>query len=460
VTALAHVLTELGWSATGAEDPGAVEELVFTSAGGLPSVFPVSDLASAAIATAAMSIGELILATTGKRPSVTVDRRLSSMWFGLSIRPIGWTLPAPWNSIAGDYRARDGWIRLHTNAPHHRAAVERVLGHRLDREATARAVSSWAKTDLEDAIVETGGCAAEMRSIAEWEQHPQGAAVATQALAHIVATDRGSVPIWAVRNARPLEGVRVLDLTRVLAGPVATRFLAAYGADVLRLDPPDWDEPSVVPEMTLGKRCARLDLRDRGGGAVFAELLSHAHVLIHGYRPGALDGLGFDAATRRRLSPGLIDVCLNAYGWAGPWSARRGFDSLVQMSAGIADSGMRRLCAEKPSPLPVQALDHATGYLMATAAIRAITRRLKDGSGTEARLSLARTAKLLVEHQTDTKEAPLAPETEDDQASAVETTDWGQARRIAPPAQVSGVPMRWDQPARNLGSAVARWCED
>jgi len=164
VMALARVMAERAWAAVGGDRPTAVEDLVFTGSGGLPSVFPVSDLAAAAIATAALSVSEFIHATSGKRPPVTVDRRLSSMWFGFSIRPIGWRLPAPWDSIAGDYPTRDGWIRLHTNAPHHRAAVERVLGAQIDREGTARAVAPWAKTDLETAVVESGGCAAEMQS--------------------------------------------------------------------------------------------------------------------------------------------------------------------------------------------------------------------------------------------------------------------------------------------------------
>jgi crotonobetainyl-CoA:carnitine CoA-transferase CaiB-like acyl-CoA transferase len=456
VTALTQVLTDLAWSAAGSEDPAAPGEVIFTGSGSLRSVFPVSDLASAAVATAALSIGELIYAATGRTPPITVDRHLSSMWFDLSIRPIGWTLPPLWDPIAGAYRARDGWIRLHTNAPHHRAAAERVLGPQADKESTARAVAAWAKTDLENAIVEAGGCAAEMRSTAEWERHPQGQAVTCEPLAQVVTTDDGSIPKWSLPAERPLEGLRVLDLTRVLAGPVATRFLAGYGADVLRLDPPHWNEPGAAPGMTLGKRCARIDLREKGDRAVFEELLSRADLFIHGYRPDALARLGFDASARRKLSPGLIDVCLCAYGWSGPWAGRRGFDSLVQMSTGIAEYGMQRLGADKPSPLPVQAIDHATGYLMAAAAIRAITRRF-HGRSTEARLSLARTAKFLIDHLNKGTDEPLAPETEADWSPTIEATSWGPAQRLVPPVQIEGVPMRWDRPARDLGSDAPRW---
>jgi crotonobetainyl-CoA:carnitine CoA-transferase CaiB-like acyl-CoA transferase len=250
-----------------------------------------------------------------------------------------------------------------------------------------------------------------------------------------------------------------MDLTRVLAGPIASRFLAAFGADVLRIDPPDWDE-AVVPEVTLGKRCARLDLHAAEARAIFERLLSGADVLLHGYRPGALEGLGYDAQTRRKLAPGLIDVSLDAYGWRGPWATRRGFDSLVQMSSGIAECGMRRTAASKPVPLPVQALDHATGYLMAAAAIRGLTLRMKHGNGSTGRLSLARTAKLVIERPNNGEEASLAAETKSDRSPQIELTDWGQAQRIKPPVQIAGIPMRWELPARKLGSAAPRWRDE
>ena len=456
---LSRVLTEIAWSAVDGE-AGAVDDIAFTEKGGLASAFPVADVASAAIATAGLAVAELVREAEGTAVRVTVDRRLSALWFGFSIRPIDWRLPAPWDPIAGDYPARDGWVRLHTNVPQHRAAVARVLGVPADRECVARAVARWLKTNLESAVIAAGGCAAEMRSIAEWDRHAQGRAVAAEPLVHRVATEPVERPAWSIAPERPLRGLRVLDLTRVLAGPIATRFLAGYGAEVLRIDPPDWDEPGVVPEVTLGKRCARLDLRDSSARARFEALLRGADVLIHGYRPGALDRLGLDAAARRRLSPGLVDVALSAYGWTGPWSGRRGFDSLVQMSAGIAERGMTWRGADKPVPLPVQALDHATGYLMAAAAIRGITCRMKQGKGIETRLSLARTARLLVEHATDREEEPFAPETESDRSAEIELTDWGSARRILPPLRIGDAAMCWDSPARRLGSAEPGWLDE
>ena len=255
----------------------------------------------------------------------------------------------------------------------------------------------------------------------------------------------------------PLRGLRVFDLTRVLAGPVATRFLAGYGAQVLRIDAPDWDEPGAVPEVTAGKRCARLDLRQPRQREVFEALLAQADILVHGLRPGALDGLGLGAQQRRRIRPGLIDVSLDAYGHAGPWAARRGFDSLVQFSCGIAARGMAWRQAGDPVSLPVQALDHATGYLMAAAVVRALTQRLRAGQAWSARVSLARTAELLFAHPGEAADAPFVEAAQAELAQGIEATAWGPARRLHPPAVVAGAPMRWDTPAVALGSAQPQW---
>ena len=456
MTDLARVLAATAWNAIGG-GADVLEALGFDGAGGLESTFAVSDLATAAIGVAGLSIAELVAGRGGDLPAVHVDRRLASFWFASSIRPIGWALPAAWDPIAGDYRAKDGWIRLHTNAPHHRAAAERVLGHHVDKAGMAAAVARWDAGDLEQAIVAAGGCAAEMRPVAAWAVHPQGQAVAAEPLADVSIAATGARRDRPAPASRPLTGIRVLDLTRILAGPVASRFLAGFGAEVLRIDPPDWDEPGLAPEVTPGKRCARLDLESAKGRSTFEALLSGADILLHGYRPGALDRAGFDAAARRAISPGLIDVCLCAYGWSGPWAGRRGFDSLVQMSSGIADAGMRWRNADKPVPLPVQALDHATGYLMAATAIRGLARRRVDGSGMEARLSLARTAKLLVDQGEGHRAVPLAAETPADQAPAIEATAWGEARRLIPPVVVGEAVMRWALPACPLGSAEPRW---
>lgn len=417
----------------------------------LASCFPVTDLAVASIGAAGLALADLV----GTAAPVTVDRHLASAWFRFSIVPVGWSIPQPWDAIAGDYQAEDGWIRLHTNAPLHRDAALRVLNCANDRDTVAAHVVRLRGEDLEAAVVEAGGCAAVMRSSDEWRLHPQGQAAAREPL--IGLRKRGDAKPWTIDPQRPLRGIRVLDLTRILAGPVATRFLAGLGAEVLRIDPPGWDEPTVAPDVTLGKRCARLDLHDSTDRACFQHLLAQADVLVHGYRPGALDALGLGEAERAALNPGLIDVSLCAWGWSGPWATRRGFDSLVQMASGIADAGRLWQGAERPVPLPVQALDHATGYLMAAAVLGALALRQREQVGTVARLSLARTALSLTQAGMGEAGEPFGGLRDSDWNAAIEQTAWGPARRLRSPMALGSMALTWDLSASPLGSAQPAW---
>ncbi len=447
----------------------APDNVQLTGAGSLPSAFDVTGLAVASLAAAGTAVALLSRRLGAALPAVTVDRSLASAWFGLSFAPAGWELPPVWDAIAGDYRCADGWIRLHTNAPHHRAAALAVLElpPEADRDRVAVAVASRPGEELESGIVAAGGCAALMRTRRQWQTHPQGAELAGEPLVHWGRERR--VPPFGRHDAgarrpgpaasaasarRPLAGVRVLDLTRVIAGPVATRFLALYGAEVLRIDPPDWNEPALEAEITLGKHCARLDVKTPDGLARLEGLLAGADLFIHGYRPDALDRLGLSDAALAERHPGLVSIALDAYGWAGPWAQRRGFDSLVQMSCGIAHAGMEHFGRDRPFPLPVQALDHATGYLLAAAAIDAWRERL-DGDARNARLSLARTAAELMRTAPSLDPASLPdPET---LPREPETTVWGPGLRLAPAVEIDGVPAWTGVEARGYGSANAVW---
>lgn len=415
------------------------------------SRFAVTELACLSMGAVGSAMADLSEALNlGHRPDVVVDRRLASLWFTWSIHPQGWELPPSWDAIAGDYQGRDGWIKLHTNAPHHRAAALAVLECEAEREIVAQAVRGWDIDALEDAIVAQGGAAAAMRSRAAWLAHPQGATVSGEPLV-AWGHKAGQVRAWQTRPDRPLAGLRVLDLTRVLAGPVATRTLAGFGADVLRVDPTSWSEPGVVPDVTLGKRCCHLDLKTPHGQDQLRALMEHADVLVHGYRPGALDAMiGTDRPQ------GLVEVSLDAYGWTGPWAGRRGFDSLVQMSCGIADAGMAWAGADKPHPLPVQALDHATGYFMAAAVLSALTRAIRGDGTPRARLSLARTAEVLAQLEPVLADSITGSEPAD-LGDWVEQTVWGPAKRVKPALRISGMPMSWDRPAGALGAAPASW---
>jgi hypothetical protein len=432
----------------------------------LPSVYDVGAFATAGVASALASIASLHAARTGEPArAVRVDREHAAIAFRAErvMTPRGWTVSQIWDPIAGDYRARDGWIRLHTNYVHHRDAAIHVLGVPAEREAVERAVRSWSAEDLEAAVVDAGGCAARLRTAAEWAAHPQGEAVAREPLFAVTAHP-ALAAAWqphgvAAMPATPLAGVRVLDLTRVMAGPICTRLLAAYGADVLRIDPPGFDEVgALVPEMTTGKRRAFLDLRDERARAHFEQLLASADVLVHGYRADALDRLQLGAVRRRQLNPALVDVSHDAYGWSGPWATRRGFDSLVQMSAGIADRGRKAAGVDRPVPLPAQALDHACGYLLAAAVCRALVRLCVDRRASEVRLSLARVAKVLTDLGDD---GDIAGRDLDDDAagrwSEDATSAFGPLRRVRCVGGIDGIAPHWGVPSGPLGVDAPEW---
>jgi hypothetical protein len=437
------------WSALGGH-AAPLQALRFTGPeGGLPSRFRVSELAASAIGVAGLAAAELWAARRGEPlHAVTIDRRLASAAFICERlqQPVGWKMGEGWDPLAGDYEAADGWIRLHTNYAYHRDAALRVLGVPGERSRVAAAVKERAATELESAVVAAGGAAAELRTIDAWRAHPQGAALGAEAL---VARGMKRAPPPLPENARaPLEDVRVLDLTRVIAGPVGTRFLAAMGAEVLRVDPPGFEEVGLLlPETTRGKRCVALDLRSSADRPAWEALVARAHVLVHGYRPDAMEKLGYSGERLRELNPSLVIVRYDAYGWSGPWSSRRGFDSLVQMSSGIAHPGN----SGKPSPLPAQALDHGTGFLAAAAVCRALT----DGSA-DALLSLARTARLLIELGADGDPGAAKLGDVSDLLEATET-EWGPMRQVPCPARIDGYEPRWRERAGRLGRHPPRW---
>ena len=279
-------------------------------------------------------------------------------------------------------RTADGWLRTHANYSHHRAALLRVLGE----DDPVGAAAAWDGAELEDAIVAQGGCGAAVRTAADWRASPPGRAVGDQPAPLVTRTSR---PLPApAPGALPAAGVGVLDLTRVIAGPVGTRYLGALGADVLRIDPPANPElPLQVADGVVGKRLVERDLK---ADPLRADELDGFDVVVHGYRPGALARLGLSGAELAERHPHLTVVQLSAWGTDGPWGARRGFDSLVQAATGIADA--LRDAEGAPGALPVQALDHATGYRIAAAALRGLARRARGEGSEHASLALARTA--------------------------------------------------------------------
>ncbi|MFT4049877.1 MAG: CoA transferase [Solirubrobacterales bacterium] len=420
----------------------------------LPSRFDVDGLATLAVSAAAAGAAEFLAARNGEALlDLHLDARQASAAF-VSERlfaPDGWELPGPWDPIAGDYAAGERWIRLHTNYAHHRDAVLRVLACANDRESVASALAGRDPAALEAEIVEAGGCAAVMYSRDEWLQSEQGAASAGEPVVRLHEHEVGYAGSGAAD--RPYAGIRVLDLTRVIAGPVCTRYLAAYGADVLRLDPPGFVEvEALLPETTTGKRCAFLDLAAPAGRGTFAELIEGADVLVSGLRPGALERLGLGQEELSAINPSLITARLDAYGWDGPWRRRRGFDSLVQMSCGIAAT------EEGPDPLPAQALDHATGYFLAGSVGQALARRERGGLVAEISASLIGTANRLFELG-DPADPEGMPETLGGHDTELTSTHWGPASRVPVPNAIIGVDPSFAFPSGPLGRHEPRWTD-
>ncbi|MDB5823031.1 MAG: carnitine dehydratase [Herminiimonas sp.] len=367
----------------------------------LPSRFHVGAIASATIAAQALAAAETWRMRTGRMQQVEVAMRQAlAMFRSERFLTVDGKPPAdPWSPLAGYYQAADArWIQLHTNFPHHRDGVLRVLQCADSREAVADAISHWRAEELDQRLADEGLCAALIRSPQEWQAHPQAVALASLPLFEILRI--GDAPVEPIGRhchdnaapTRPLQGMRVLDLSRVIAAPVAGRTLAQHGADVLAIGAAHL--PNIAPlviDMGRGKRSACLDLRDAGERDVLNGLIRDADVFLQAYRPGALAARGFSPEALAALRPGLIQVTLSAYGHAGPWAGRRGFDSLVQSATGIAWAEGEAAGLDKPGKLPCQALDHATGYLAAFGAMVALQRRAVEGGSWLVRVSLAQT---------------------------------------------------------------------
>lgn len=476
-TDLLHTMWEaLGGAAANLPDT------TFNGEGALRSKFALTDLAVAGYAAVGSALSELVGEVTGDRAAVRIDRRVASASFELPPRTFlplsGPSAPhgsSPWFR---HYRsADDRWLWVQAGFPTPRARLLHALGVPEDPEALAAAMLKLPAEELEQRVTDGGGVVAIGRTAEEWLHHPQGVAVGAEPLVHRDFTSDDSRPGWKPTPGRPLAGLRVLDLTRVVAGPTGTRLLAAAGAEVLRIDAPNSDESQTMlgpsADNSTGKRWAFLDLKSASGRERFLELLATADVLTHSYRPGALDAL-VGPELRAQVRPGLIEVTLDAYGWTGPWRHRRGFDTIVQFSTGLADettawaledperrvpldSMGEKVPADRPRHLPVEAIDLLTGYLFAASTIRAITHRLREGQGSVSKLSLARTAALIRSTRPDPSEPPLTVPVDVEYGDQIFVSNRGPSYRMPFPVDIAGNPLYWERPTELAGSSSPVW---
>ena len=459
-TVSARAALEGVWSLAGG-DPAALERAELAGAEPvLPSVFPVGTAASACIGAAGLAASELWRVRAGKAQPVRVAMRDAAVAYRSEhyLRIDGEKVAGPDRARSYFRDASGRWMQLHMVYPHHRDGILRELGGRDDEAEIARAMSEVDAFELEDTLAARGLPGYALRTGAEWAAHPQAAALAAVPVIEIERL--GDAPARPFPDAdRPLAGVRVADLTRVIAGPVCGRTLAAHGADVLRIHPPHLAEvPVLAMDGGRGKRCAHVDLRDPDDRRSFDALVGGADVFVQGFRPGGLASLGYapEAVAERR--PGVVYVTLSAWGETGPWSGRHGFDSLVQTATGIVAEGSAARGIEEPAPLPCQALDHSTGYLAAFGAMVGLARRATEGGSWLVRVSLAATGRWL--DGLGRIDGLGAPDPGFDAvADRLERrrTPFGEMTSVRCAEALPATPARFDLPSAPLGSHPCTW---
>jgi crotonobetainyl-CoA:carnitine CoA-transferase CaiB-like acyl-CoA transferase len=428
----------------------------------LPSSFSVGMAAQCSMAAAALAAAEIWYMRGARRQRVSVDMR-SAAQETRGYFTVDGVQPNRWDKITGVYRCGDGnWVRIHANFPHHRDGALELLGcptgATVERRAVERALSRWTAMEFEQAAADAGLVVAALRTFDEWDRHPQGIAVSQLPLVSIERI--GDAPARPLprygSDPRPLQDIRVLDLTRIIAGPVCGRTLAAYGADVMLLNSPNLPNISAIAETSRGKLSVLADLDTATGRITLGNLLRSAHVFVQGYRPGALDALGFGPEDAARIRPGIVYASLSAYGHVGPWSRRRGFDSLVQTASGFNHAEAQAAGQEAPRPMPVQILDYASGYLMAFGAQAALARQATEGGSWHVRVSLAQTARWLrsLPRVTNGLACPM-PSLDGYLEDSV--SGFGTLAAVRHGARFSATPAKWTRPSVPPGTNPTVW---
>ncbi|MFO1109238.1 MAG: CoA transferase [Bradyrhizobium sp.] len=456
-----EILTDVWTGAAG--DPAALDAVTLSGEEPqLPSSFRVAAAAQVSIAASGLAAAEIWQQRSGETQTVSVDMRHAAIECRSEryLRVAGKPPPPAWDAIAGVYRTGDGrFVRLHTNFPHHRAAVCEVLGCKAERNDVQAALMKWQAEAFETAAYASGGVVAMMRPFDEWSATPHAKALAQLPLISFEKIGEAAPKPWP-KGGRPLAGIRVLDLSRVIAGPVAGRTLAAHGADVMLISSPDLP---AIPWLSIdngrGKLSSFVELKREAGRATMCELLATADIFSQGYRPRALAALGLAPEDAAEINPGIVYVTLSAYGHAGPWAERRGFDSLVQTATGFNHAEGQAAGIDGPKELPAQMLDHATGYLMAFGAMMAKARQAREGGSWHVQVSLAQTGRWLWNLGRLGDGLQTADYPEDVVSPFLEelASGYGALRSVRPSAVLSRTPAFWARPSMPLGSHPPQW---
>ena len=363
-------------------------------------------------------------------------------------------------AAAGFYPAKDGrFIYLHSGFPQNTEGLLQLLGSKDDRRAVSRAIRRWRAADLEDAIADAGLCGAMARTAAEWDASLTGQALAARPVVEIVQMGDSAPEPLPASASRPLSGLRVLDLTRILAGPTCARTLAAYGAEVLRVGADHLPSiPLFVADTGFGKRACSLDLRQPGDAAKLRRLAKQADVFSQGYRTGAMERLGFSVTELMQARPGMIYVSINCYGHEGDWRQRPGWEQLAQTVTGMAVRQGAHMKRAEPMLLPAAVNDYITGYLAACGVLTALERRARVGGSYWVRVSLARTA-MWVRSLGERRRVAAQPVTSKEIAAFSRHTGsaWGPLRYLAPAVELTSTRVGWDRPPSPLGTDRPRF---
>lgn len=352
-----------------------------------------------------------------------------------------------WAPLSGNYRTADGWVRIHANLRRHAAAARATLGLAKDDAAAARvAAARWNAGELVDVLQAAGGVGAVMRSLADWRRHPHHLHLLERAVVERTPGDDG-VRAPATIGGSHLDGVRVLDCTRVIAGPVAGRLLGSFGAEVVKVDAPLDDSPSLELDTGWGKTRVPIDLLDHDDRGRFEGLVRGADILLDGFRPGVLAALGYDDQRLRSLRPELIIGHLSAYGADGPLGGMRGFDSIVQVATGLAHT-VSFDPETGPGALPAQGLDHSAGHLLAAGLVRALRSRRVSRIVETVEVSLARIGEWLVSLGTGTREPAADLEAlAQPYLRTINDPRYGTVRHVAPVGKVGSRQAAWPRHA-------------
>lgn len=457
------------WSEAGLR-ADALQSLLLTGSDPvLPSSFAVGTVAQVSMAAAALAAQQIGAQRNGVIQQVSVDKREAALEC-TGFFSVDGKAPDIWDKIAGVYACGQdtadgtGFVRLHTNFAHHRDGVLQLLGLPIGadttREQVAKALRNWRAADFEQAGTDAGLVVAMARSFDEWDAHEHSKVVARQPLVAIERIGDAAPREWAAlpEDAQPLAGTRILDLTRILAGPVCGRTLAAYGADVMLVNSPHLPNIESIAETSRGKLSCHVDLQTAQGKRDLENLVAGADVFVQGYRPGGIARRGFAPEEVARLRPGIVYVSLSAYGDVGPWAGKRGFDSLVQTATGFNHAEAAAAGSNQPKAMPVQIIDYTSGFLMAFGALAGLLRQRREGGSWHVRVSLARTG-LWLRSLGRVENGLACPAANTESMRETSTSGWGTLVALRHAARFSHTPAGWKRPAMPPGSHPPVWPE-